>query len=90
MIVVQRIGGGNDASDAPVDDALVQIDCWGKLEASGNGLKAGATALVTRCDLLWTTSAHARNWHPVSTPSGSTSTRSSGRQTPPTTDPDTS
>ena len=46
MIVVQRIGGGNDMSDAPVDDALVQIDCWGKLDASGNGLKAGATALV--------------------------------------------
>jgi hypothetical protein len=28
QIVVQRVGGGDDTSDAPLDQALVQIDCW--------------------------------------------------------------
>lgn len=46
LVVVQRVGGGQDASDAPVDVALVQIDCWGQIGADGNGRKAGATALV--------------------------------------------
>lgn len=46
LIVVSRVGGGGDGSDAPVDVALVQLDCWGTFGASGNGDKAGATALV--------------------------------------------
>lgn len=46
LITVQRIGGGDDVSDAPLDIALLQIDCWGEIDASGNGVKAGATALV--------------------------------------------
>lgn len=44
--VVRRIGGGDDPSDAPVDIALIQVDCWGRLGASGNGLKAECTAQV--------------------------------------------
>lgn len=45
LVVVQRVGGGSDVSEAPLDVALVQVDCWGSI-ANGNGLKAGATALV--------------------------------------------
>lgn len=46
MVVVFRVGGGQAPGDAPLDDALVQIDCWGSLDAQGNGLKAQCTALV--------------------------------------------
>lgn len=47
LITVARAGGGQDpGSDAPLDESLLQIDCWGKLDASGNGLKAACTALV--------------------------------------------
>jgi hypothetical protein len=46
LIVVSRVGGGADQSDAPVDVALIQLDCWGTLSAEGIGDKAGATALV--------------------------------------------
>lgn len=46
LIVVTRVGGGADLSDAPVDVALIQFDVWGRLDASGNGDKAGATAVV--------------------------------------------
>ncbi len=46
MIVVQRVGGGADRSDAPVDVCLIQLDCWGTFGASGDGDKAGATALL--------------------------------------------
>lgn len=42
--VVQRVGGGDDPGEAPVDLALIQIDCWGRIGASGNGLKAECTA----------------------------------------------
>lgn len=45
LVVVSRVGGGQDASDASLDVALVQVDCWGSI-ANGNGLKAGCTALV--------------------------------------------
>lgn len=45
LVVVQRVGGGQDASEAPLDVALVQVDCWGSI-ANGNGLKAACTALV--------------------------------------------
>lgn len=46
LVVVQRVGGGDDPSEAPVDIALVQLDCWGGIDDSGNGRKAQATALV--------------------------------------------
>lgn len=46
LVTVFRVGGGQATGDAPLDDALVQIDCWGSLDASGNGLKAACTSLV--------------------------------------------
>lgn len=45
LVVVQRVGGGADHSEAPLDVALMQVDCWGSI-ANGNGLKAPCTALV--------------------------------------------
>lgn len=38
--------GSEETSDAPIVHVLLQIDCWGELNADGLGLKAGATALV--------------------------------------------
>jgi len=46
MVALFRVGGGNDRGDAPIDIALVQFDVWGKIDASGNGVKAGATTAV--------------------------------------------
>lgn len=46
LIVVSRVGGGQDGSDAPVDVSLIQLDCWAGFDASGNGRKADAQALV--------------------------------------------
>jgi hypothetical protein len=47
LVTVQRVGGGDDlGTDAPLDIALLQIDCWGEIDDSGNGVKSGATALV--------------------------------------------
>lgn len=46
LVVVQRVGGGDSDSEAPVDEALLQVDCWGSISAeSGYGVKATATAL---------------------------------------------
>lgn len=41
LITVQRVGGGDDTSEAPIDQALIQIDVWA---AVGN--KASATAVL--------------------------------------------
>lgn len=46
LITVQRVGGGDDPSDAPVDLALVQIDVWGAFDDSGLPKLAEATAVV--------------------------------------------
>lgn len=46
LITIMRVGGGDDASDIPIDRALLQIDCWGSLHTNGNGNKASATTLV--------------------------------------------
>lgn len=46
LITVQRVGGGDEPGHTPLDIALIQIDCWGELDDSGNGVKSGATALV--------------------------------------------
>lgn len=46
LVTIQRVGGGDDPSTAPVDRPIIQIDCWGSLDQSGNGRKAEATALV--------------------------------------------
>lgn len=51
LLVVQRVGGADDPSEAPIDRALVQIDCWGRLfndsdkRKVAHGDKAGADAL---------------------------------------------
>jgi hypothetical protein len=36
---VQRIGGGDDPSEAPVDLSLVQIDCWAQTKAVAQSLR---------------------------------------------------
>lgn len=41
IITLQRIGGGPQRGEAPLDDALIQIDCWG-----GIGNKAQAWAVT--------------------------------------------
>ena len=47
LITVQLVSTIPDgASDAPLDRALLQIDCWGSIDASGNGQKATCSALV--------------------------------------------
>lgn len=42
LVTVQRVGGGDDLSEAPIDQALVQFDVWGELDANGHGKKADA------------------------------------------------
>lgn len=42
LVTVQRVGGGNAEGDAPIDEAQLQIDCWGELYANGNANKAQA------------------------------------------------
>lgn len=46
LVTVQLVGTVPDPSDAPIDRALIQLDVWGSIGASGNGKKAEATALV--------------------------------------------
>lgn len=46
LVIVQRVGGGDDPSEVPIDVALVQIDCWGGIDDSGNGKKAEAASLL--------------------------------------------
>lgn len=46
LVTVQRIGGSQDPGEAPVDRALIQLDIWGEIDGSGNGDKAGATAVL--------------------------------------------
>jgi len=44
--VVTRVGGGDDPSEAVIDQALIQIDVWGPTRAEKRGGKAAATALA--------------------------------------------
>lgn len=46
LVTVQRVGGGDDPSEAPIDLPLVQIDCWGYQDENGRGNKAQARALA--------------------------------------------
>jgi hypothetical protein len=46
LTTVQRVGGGNAPGDAPVDEAQIQIDCWGEIYPSGNGNKSQAWQLA--------------------------------------------
>jgi hypothetical protein len=45
LITVQRVGGGDDPGDAPIDRPLVQIDCYG---AERNKTQARAIADAVR------------------------------------------
>jgi hypothetical protein len=46
LVTVARVGGAADPNEAPVDLALLSIECWGSIDPSGNGDKAEATAVV--------------------------------------------
>ena len=47
MLVVSRVGGGDDPSaDVPMDQALVQIDAWGEVDGKGFGDKTSCRALA--------------------------------------------
>lgn len=46
LVTVARVGGAQDRSEVPLDVALVQVDCWGSLDAKGNGLKRDCLTLV--------------------------------------------
>lgn len=48
LVTVQRVGGGDDDSEAPVDQALIQIDCWA---ASRNKAQAHQVASAVRTAL---------------------------------------
>lgn len=45
LVTIRRVGGGDDPSEAPIDLALVQIDCWG---ADRNKTQARAVADAVR------------------------------------------
>lgn len=46
LVSVRRIGGGTQGGDAPIDDGLVQIDCWGNSKSQAWALtKAVVEAL---------------------------------------------
>lgn len=42
LCTVQRVGGGDDPSEAPIDGALIQIDVWGRVDAAQHTDKAEA------------------------------------------------
>ena len=51
LVVVRRVGGSEDSSEAAIDVAVIQIDCWGRLfndtdpSKSAHGDKAQADRL---------------------------------------------
>lgn len=51
LVAVARVGGFDDPSDAPIDQALVQIDCWGSLhdDTRNSPNKAEAHAVRLAC-----------------------------------------
>jgi len=44
LVTIQRVGGGQDPSEVPIDLALIQVDAWGT--AADKGGKAVAWAVV--------------------------------------------
>lgn len=46
LITVQLVDASDDASEAPLTQALVQFDVWGSIDESGNGKKAETTVVV--------------------------------------------
>lgn len=39
LVTVQRVGGGDDLGEAPIDQALIQLDCWGRLYSDSDPTK---------------------------------------------------
>ena len=50
IISIQRVGGTDDISDAYIDQAIIQIDCWGRLYADTDVSKKGGDK--AGCDVL--------------------------------------
>ena len=48
LVTVTRVGGGDSDSDAPDDNALIQLDCWGSISDAGFGDKAGCRTLANK------------------------------------------
>ena len=46
LATIQRVGGGDDPGEAPIDLALLQVDVWGRLDAAGHTDKAQARAVA--------------------------------------------
>jgi len=46
LITVQLVDARDDDSEAPLTQAVVQIDVWGTIDDSGNGKKAECTTVV--------------------------------------------
>lgn len=46
LITIQRVGGGDDPGEAPIDLALIQIDVWARTDAAGHTDKAQARAVA--------------------------------------------
>lgn len=44
-VIVTEIAGTDDTSEAPLDQSMLRIDCWGSLHGNGNPDKAAATAV---------------------------------------------
>lgn len=57
LITVQRVGGGDDSGDAPLDQPLVQIACWGAMRnksqarAVADAVRAWARSIRRATDL---------------------------------------
>lgn len=45
LVTVARVGGGDDESEAEIDQALIQVDCWGR---DRNKAEATSVALAVR------------------------------------------
>lgn len=50
LLTVQRVGGSDDTGEAYIDQALIQIDCWGRLYADTDQTKKGGDK--AGCDQL--------------------------------------
>lgn len=46
LVTVQRVGGGLDTGEAPIDQALLQVDVWGRLDTNGHPMWAELMGVV--------------------------------------------
>lgn len=51
LVTVQRVGGGQDLSEVPIDRALIQFDVWGTDAESGGKARAWAVVNALRSRL---------------------------------------